>query len=170
MNIVTEICSKGTLYNKFSGTLKDLDYIKINDKIIKSKEEIRQYINKGNVFGVVKYINYTSDMVLKIVIPSKEELKLYNYIEYSCTVLYKFSGVKSINVDKFPDSHFRFFIDDSIGSKYLSILNSLVQSDFDIIDGNFFIKFGKIDLIKYKLNCSESEFMRFITKLKVLKR
>ena len=174
--ILSGICSKGNSIMKFLSHLSDIDYITVSDTIsgdlysIDNKCEIKSLITSGNLFGVVSFHNLSSfDMCLCLYAITEEELQLLSYIS-NTSICYILSPRYRYITGHLDNSNNFFLKNPSISLKYWSILFLLLRQDFDIIDNSFYIISSPQYGIRFELNCSEQEFRKFLTKVKVLKR
>ena len=176
---------------KHSGDISILDCIGVSDSFdgdifyIDDKKKILDLFKSKDLFGVVRVYKDRDDIFCAqscIIYP--EEVKLLEYIEEIKGICGTFPSSKS-----FITSHvllfgkYRLFMGDCsrslLDNKYWTILGLLLNNDLKLEDNGFYIKYDDSIVINsinslvgcfYKLCCSEDEFMRFITKLKVLKR
>ena len=170
--------------DRYSGSLTVLTCIGVSHSFESDIIYIRDYktivnlVENENLFGVCRTWYNHNDLYVQIYVLKQEEIKLLNYID-DFTLLYSEfpKNVSYYSCRRLPKEKYRFLLKDYFDvNVYFSILELLLYSDFKLEDSGFYIKPTEVELdtditgIYYKLNCSESEFKRFLTKVTVLKK
>lgn len=189
--ILREMYVDGDSVIKHSGAISILDCIGISDSFdgdvsyIDDKSKILDLFKSKNLFGVVRIYKDTDNIFhAQCFVLYPEEVELLDYIDEVQEIRGTFPSNKSFIISRvLLFNKYRIFMGDCtrslMGSKYWTILDLLLSNDFKLQDNGFYIKYDDRIAISsinglvgcfYKLCCSEDEFMRFITKLKVLKR
>lgn len=191
--ILREIYVKDNSVRRYNSLIDGLTRIGISPTFdsdityITNTEKMLSLFKSKDLFGCISVIN---DYRVQLVVLTPEEIKLLEYIDSVTEIRGSFPSDKDCIVSPAVLSNkytHWFFLQSRITSseyfvkfRYWSILQLLISSDFSIQDGGFYIKHDASIILNnastflygvfYKINCSESEFKRFLAKVKVLKR
>lgn len=183
--ILREIYNNGKQVCRFSGSLSCITCLGVSNSFeseifyITDYDHISSLVSSESLFGVCRawYSDY-NDLFVQLYVLTQEEIKLLSYID-DFTLLYSEfpKNVSYYPCYKLPKEKYRFLLKDySNANAYFSILELILYSDFKLEDGGFYIKPTEVESgtdiigIHYKINCNESEFRRFLTKVTVLKK
>lgn len=154
-----------------------------------SKEYMQDLFKEYNIFGV--YAEFLSAEPFRrricLSVPDAVEVKLLNLIDDAKQVRIPFnSGIRPLLINSVTHDDYLFFVrnftDNFKEHRYCSILEGLINNDFEVYENKFYIadseawNYGKPRMnndtfwcIEYTLNCSEDSFRRFLVKVKTLK-
>ena len=194
--ILREIYVKDNSVRRYDNPIVGLSRIGVSSTFdseityITNTEKMLSLFKSRDLFGCISVIN---DYHVQLVVLTPEELNLLDYIDSVTEIRGRFpSGINCIVSsvmlsNKYTHCIHWFFLQSRLTSseyfakfKYWSILQLLISSDFSFYGDGFYIRLDDSLIVHnastvlygafYRVNCSESEFRKFLAKVAVLKK
>lgn len=191
--ILREIYVKDNSVRRYDSPIVSLSRIGVSSTFdseityITNTEKMLSLFKSRDLFGCISVIN---NYHVQLVVLTPEELKLLEYIDSVTEIRGRFpSGMNCIVSPVMLSNKYThwFFLQSRLTSskyfakfKYWSILQLLISSDFSFYGDGFYIRLDDSLIVNnastvlygvfYRVNCSESEFRKFLAKVAVLKK